>query len=64
MQKAMREDIEYTTLDGRGKTESFRADVLAALEKLGPQSGLHIIKEFEPVPLYVIAEKKGLEKHI
>ncbi len=60
----MREDIEYITLDGRGQTESFRTDVLGALEKLGPQAGLHVIKEFEPVPLYAIAEKKGLGKHL
>lgn len=60
----MREDIEYITLDGRGKADSFRADVLAAMEKLGSQAGLHIIKEFEPVPIYAIAEKKGLEKHL
>jgi DUF438 domain-containing protein len=60
----MKEDIKYFTLDGRGQTESFRTHVLDALEKLGPREGLHIIKEFEPIPLYALIGQKGLEKRV
>lgn len=60
----MREDIKYITLDGRNQPESFRANVLDTLENLGPLAGLHIIKEFEPIPLYSLIEEKGMGRHV
>jgi hypothetical protein len=57
----MRKEVKYTTLDGRGESETFMDKVLGALEKLAPGEGLHIIKEFEPLPLYQLIEKRGLE---
>ena len=60
----MHPKIEYIELDGRGKDESFQNDVLDAITKLKKGQGLHIIKEFEPLPLYALMEKKGMNKNI
>ena len=60
----MKKDIKYITLDGRGETESFKDCVLDALKKLSPEEGLHVIKEFEPFPLYSLIRKKGMDKYV
>lgn len=60
----MHPNIKYKELDGRGKTETFQSCVLDALKNLENGDGLHIIKEFEPMPLYALMEKHGLGKHI
>lgn len=57
-------DIEYKELDGRGDNEGFQNCVLDAFEELTPTQGLHIIKEFEPMPLYALLEKKGYSKYV
>lgn len=62
--KTMKPDINYIQLDGRGKTEEFHKSMVDALENLTPGNGLHIIKEFEPFPLYALMEKKGMDKHM
>lgn len=60
----MHPNIKYTQLDGRGKDGTFQQCVLDTLNKLQKGEGLQIIKEFEPLPLYALMEKKGLAKHI
>lgn len=60
----MSKNIRYTILDGRGKTEEFQQCVLDALQKLQPGEGLHIIKEFEPFPLYELMKKRGFDKKV
>lgn len=60
----MRKDIEYITIDGRGEHDGFKDCVTETLKKLKSGEGIHIIKEFEPFPLYKLMEKKGLEKYI
>lgn len=60
----MKRKINYKILDGRGKSEEFRDCVLRVLEELPKDDGICVIKEFEPVPLYKIMEKKGFDKHI
>jgi uncharacterized protein len=60
----MKADINYSKLDGRGITEGFQKKVFEALENLAPGEGLYIIKEFEPLPLYTLMDKKGMDKHM
>lgn len=60
----MHPKIKYTQLDGRGKDETFHQSVLDTVANLKKGEGLHIIKEFEPLPLYALMEKKGLSKHV
>lgn len=60
----MSENIKYITIDGRGETEEFQKCVLDELKKLQPNEGLHIIKEFEPFPLYELMKKNGFDKKV
>ncbi|MCF8308867.1 MAG: PAS domain-containing protein [Bacteroidales bacterium] len=60
--KGKPQTTNYVTLDGRGQSTEFQQEVFAALEKLQPGEGLHIIKEFEPLPLYEVMKNKGYEK--
>lgn len=60
----MRLDIDYKLLDAREEHESFRDCVTEAIKHLDIGQGLHIIKEFEPIPLYKMMEKHGFVKHV
>lgn len=60
----MKKDINYITIDGRGDHDSFRDCVTKTLEKIEPNHGIHIIKDFEPFPLYKMMESKGFDKHV
>jgi uncharacterized protein len=60
----MKKDITYITIDGRGDHDSFRDCVTKTLEKIEPNQGIHIIKDFEPFPLYKMMESKGFDKHV
>jgi DUF438 domain-containing protein len=60
----MKKDINYITIDGRGDHDSFRDCVTKTLEKIEPTQGIHIIKDFEPFPLYKMMESKGFDKHV
>jgi len=60
----MRPDIKYVKLDGRGENESFQNCVLDALKNLKAKEGIHIIKEFEPLPLFALMEKRGFNKYL
>lgn len=60
----MNSEIKYIELDGRGEEEKFHTCVLDALKELKLGEGIHIIKEFEPFPLYGLMEKHGLDKKV
>lgn len=58
----MNPEINYVTLDGRRKDVDFLECVLAEIEKLPKDRGLHVIKDFEPFPLYDLMKSKGFDK--
>ncbi|WP_074463618.1 PAS domain-containing protein [Cellulosilyticum sp. I15G10I2] len=60
----MKRDITYKTIDGRGEHESFRDCVTKAIEDLKPGEGIHVIKDFEPFPMYKMMEAKGFDKEV
>lgn len=60
----MKKDIKYITIDGRGEHESFRDCVTKAIEDLKPGEGIHVIKDFEPFPMYKMMESKGFDKYV
>ncbi|PID59184.1 histidine kinase [candidate division KSB3 bacterium] len=60
----MENNVTYTTFDGRNETTEFHNAVRDAVRNLKPGEGLHIIKEFEPFPLYDLMEKHGLDRHV
>lgn len=60
----MKEKINYITIDGRGNHKSFMDCVMKSVEELKPNEGIHIIKEFEPFPMYKMMEGKGFEKYV
>ena len=53
---------KYITLDGRKQDGGFHTCVTDALKDLKQGEGLHIIHDFEPLPLYDLMEKKGFER--
>lgn len=60
----MKRDISYITIDGRGEHESFRDCVTKTLETIKQNEGIHLIKDFEPFPLYKMMENKGFDKYV
>ena len=60
----MKKDIEYITIDGRGEHETFRDCITKAIEDLKPGEGIHVIKDFEPFPMYKMMESKGFDKYV
>lgn len=60
----MRKDIKYITIDGRGEHEAFRECITKAVQDLGPNEGIHVIKDFEPFPMYKMMEEKGFERSV
>ena len=60
----MKKDLNYKTIDGRGDHDSFRDCVTKAIEEIKPGEGIHVIKDFEPFPMYTMMEKKGFDKHV
>lgn len=60
----MKKDINYVTIDGRGEHESFRDCITKAIKELKPNEGIHVIKDFEPFPMYKMMEEKGFEKFV
>ncbi|MDW8801519.1 PAS domain-containing protein [Clostridium sp. A1-XYC3] len=60
----MRKEINYITIDGRGEHESFRDCITKAIQELKPNEGIHIIKDFEPFPMYKMMEDKGFDKQV
>lgn len=60
----MKKEIKYITIDGRGEHESFRECITRTVENLKPNEGIHIIKDFEPFPMYKMMDKKGFDKYL
>lgn len=60
----MKKEINYITIDGRGEHESFRDCITQAIKDLKPNEGIHIIKDFEPFPMYKMMEEKGFDKFV
>lgn len=60
----MKKDINYVTIDGRGEHDSFRDCVTKAIKELKPNEGIHVIKDFEPFPMYKMMEEKGFDKFV
>ena len=60
----MKKNIKYITIDGRGEHESFRDCITKAIEDLKPDEGIHVIKDFEPFPMYRMMEGKGFDKYV
>lgn len=60
----MKKDITYITIDGRGDHESFRDCVTKTLETIEPNQGIHVIKDFEPFPLYKMMGSKGFDNYV
>lgn len=60
----MKKDINYITIDGRGEHESFRECITKAIEDIKPNEGIHVIKDFEPFPMYKMMEERGFDKYV
>ncbi|MTI47152.1 MAG: DUF1858 domain-containing protein [Firmicutes bacterium] len=60
----MNKEINYITIDGRGEHETFRDCITKAIQDLKPNEGIHIIKDFEPFPMYKMMEDKGFDKYV
>ena len=60
----MKKDIAYITIDGRGEHETFRDCITKAIEDLKAGEGIHVIKDFEPFPMYKMMESKGFDKYV
>lgn len=60
----MKKEIKYITIDGRGEHESFRDCITKVVQDLKPDEGIHIIKDFEPFPMYKMMEEKGFDKYV
>lgn len=54
---------EFQVIDGRNKTMDFLPEMLELAEKIESGSGIKVIQNFEPVPLYFQLEKMGFERH-
>lgn len=59
----MKKAVKYITIDGRGEHESFRDCITKAIQELKPDEGIHVIKDFEPFPMYKMMEEKGFDKY-
>lgn len=62
--KYMKKQINYITIDGRGEHETFKDCITKVLQDLNPQEGIHVIKDFEPFPMYKMMEEKGFDKYV
>ncbi|MTI55848.1 PAS domain-containing protein [Geosporobacter ferrireducens] len=60
----MKKEIKYITIDGRGEHESFRDCVTKAVQDLKVNEGIHVIKDFEPFPMYKMMEDKGFDRYV
>lgn len=60
----MENEIKYITIDGRGEHESFRDCITKAIQDLKPNEGIHVIKDFEPFPMYKMMEENEDEAFI
>lgn len=64
MQNWLKNKEEFETLNLIGKSMDFIPRLLERLKAMPPGSGLHLIKEFEPTPIYALARDQGLDVHM
>ncbi|BCN31632.1 PAS domain-containing protein [Anaeromicropila herbilytica] len=57
----MKKNIDYITIDGRGEHETFRDCITQKMKELKTGQGIHVIKDFEPFPMYKMMEEKGFD---
>ena len=50
---------QFRTIDLRGESMEFLPKLLEVLDTIEAGDGLHLIKEFEPVPLYQLLKERG-----
>lgn len=62
--KHMKKDINYVVIDGRGDHQTFKDCLTMAIKELKPEEGIHLIKDFEPSPIYKMMEEKGFDKYV
>lgn len=60
----MKKQINYITIDGRGDHETFKDCITKAIKELKSNEGIHVIKDFEPFPMYKMMDNKGFDKHV
>ncbi len=60
----MKKQINYITIDGRGDHETFKDCITKAIKELKSNEGIHVIKDFEPFPMYKMMDGKGFDKHV
>lgn len=60
----MKKQINYITIDGRGAHETFKDCITKAIKELKSNEGIHVIKDFEPFPMYKMMDDKGFDKHV
>ncbi len=64
MRNWLKKKDEFEVLDLIGKSMDFIPRLIERLKTMPSDSGLHLIKEFEPVPIYALAKEQGLEVHM
>lgn len=60
----MKKQVNYITIDGRGDHETFEDCITKVIKDLKPSEGIHVIKDFEPFPMYKMMDGKGFDKYI
>ncbi len=60
----MKKQINYITIDGRGDHETFKDCITKAIKELKSNEGIHVIKDFEPFPMYKMMDGKGFDKYV
>ncbi len=60
----MNSNIKFITIDGRGEHETFKDCVTSTLKTIKADEGIHVIKDFEPFPLYKMMQSKGFSKEV
>ena len=60
----MKKQVNYITIDGRGDHETFQDCITKVIKDLKPSEGIHVIKDFEPFPMYKMMDVKGFDKYV
>ncbi|WP_084281457.1 PAS domain-containing protein [Alkaliphilus transvaalensis] len=60
----MKKEFKYITIDGRGEHDHFKDCITKAIQELKEGEGIHVIKDFEPFPMYKMMEEKGFNKSV
>lgn len=60
----MKPNLKYVEIDGRGDDTNLLERILSVVGNLKKGEGLHLIKDFEPLPLYQMMKSKGYDKMV